>query len=64
MPVVGEEIAQLCPCGTAIRSRTHIVGECEAYKEERDVLEEMRKIDGCDMEKFSTLDSSEKQSLS
>ena len=26
-------------------SRTHIVGECEMHKEERDVLEEMREID-------------------
>ena len=36
--------------------------ECEIYKEERDVLEEMRKINECDMEKFCTLliDSSEK----
>ena len=41
-----EEIdAQMCPCGKAIESRTHIVGECEIYKEERDVLEEeMREI--------------------
>ena len=30
------------------------------YKEERDVFEEMRKIDECGMEKFDTLDSSEK----
>ena len=36
-----------------------MVGECEIYKEERDVLE-MRKIGECDMEKFGTLDSSEK----
>ena len=57
-----EEIdAQMCPCGKAIESRTHIVGECEMYKEERDVLkEEMREIDECDMEEFDTLDSSEK----
>ena len=34
--------------------------ECERYKEEQDVLEEMRKIDECDMKKFGTLDSSEK----
>ena len=54
-----EEDAQMCPCGKAVESRTHIVGECEIYKEERDVLE-MRKIDECDMEKFGTLDSSEK----
>ena len=31
----------MCPCGTTIESRTHVVGECEIYKEERDVLEEM-----------------------
>ncbi|KCZ94934.1 hypothetical protein HOC_20993, partial [Hyphomonas oceanitis SCH89] len=36
-----EEVeAQMCPCGKAIESRVHIVGECERYKEERDVLEE------------------------
>ena len=29
--------AQMCPCGKAVESRTHIVGECEIYKEERDV---------------------------
>ena len=34
--------------------------ECEKYKEERDVLQQMRKIDECDMEKFGTLDSGEK----
>ena len=39
-------------------SRTHIVGGCGVYEEERDVLEgEMRKIVECDMEKFGTLDS-------
>ena len=39
-----EEDAQMCPCCKA-ESRTHIVGECEMYKEERDVLqEEMRPI--------------------
>ena len=37
-----EEIVQMCPCGKAVESRTHIVGECEIYKKERDVLE-MRK---------------------
>ena len=36
-----------------------MVGKCEIYKEERDVLE-MRKIDECGMEKFGTLDSGEK----
>ena len=45
-----------CPCGKATESRTHIVGECEVYKEERDVLEEdTREIDECDMEEFDTL---------
>ena len=35
----------MCTCGKAVESRTHIVGECEIFKEERDVLEEMRSID-------------------
>ena len=49
------------PCGKAIESRTHIVGECEIYKEERDVLEkEMRGIDECDTEEFGTLGDSAK----
>ena len=42
----------------ALESSTHIVGECEMYTEERDVLKEMKKIDECD--KFDTLDSREK----
>ena len=51
----------MCPCGKAVESRTHIVGECDIRKEERDVLEGgMSKIDGCDKEKFGTLDCSEK----
>ena len=34
-----EEIdAQVCPSGKAMESRFHIVGECEIYKEERDVF--------------------------
>ena len=45
----------MCPCGKTVERRTHIVGECEIYKEERDVLEEMRKMDECGMEKFGTL---------
>ena len=50
-----------CPCGATIESRTRIVGECEIYKEERDVLEEeVRKLDVCDMEEFGRLESSEK----
>ena len=59
-----EEIAQMCPCGKGKESRTHTVRQCEICKEERDLLEEMRKIDDCDMEKFGTLDSSEKTILS
>ena len=47
------------PCGTT-ESRTQIVGECEIYKEERDALEEMRKLDAHDMEEFCRLESSEK----
>ena len=43
------------PGGSAVESTTHVVGECETYKEERDVLDEMRKIDECGMEKFGTL---------
>ena len=36
-----EDVAtNMCPCGTTIESRTHIVGKCEIHKEERDVLEE------------------------
>ena len=42
-----EELAQLCLCRKAVESTSHIVRECEIYKEERDVLE-MRKIDECD----------------
>ena len=50
----------MCPCGTALESRTHIAGECETYKEDRDALEEMRKLDTCDMDEFGRLWSSEK----
>ena len=52
-----DEDAHMCPCGK--ESRTHILGTCEMYKEERDVME-MWKIDECDMNKFSALDNSEK----
>ena len=56
-----EDAAQNCPCGNADENRTHKVGECELYKEDRNVLEEeMMKIDGCYMENFVTLDSCEK----
>ena len=50
----------MCPCDTTIESRAQIVGECEIYKEERDALEEMRKLDVCDMKEFGRLESSEK----
>ena len=30
--------AQMRPCGKAVYSRTHLLGECEIDKEERDVL--------------------------
>ena len=50
----------MCPCDKAVESRTHIVGEREICKEVRDVLEEMRKMDECGMEKFGTPYSSEK----
>ena len=51
----------MCPCGTTTESRTHIVGECEIYKEERDALGEgMMKLDVCNMEEFGRLESSEK----
>ena len=48
----------MCPCGTTIESRTHIAGACETYNKERDALEEMRRLDVCDMEDFSSLESS------
>ena len=55
-------VAHICPCGTTIKSRNHIVGVCELYKGERDALEEeMRKLDECETWKeFGRLESSEK----
>ena len=53
--------AHMCPCGTTIKSRTQIIGECEMCKEERDVLvEEMNKLDVCDMSEFGRLESNDK----
>ena len=49
--------AQTRPFGKAIESiesRSHILGECEMYKEERDVLQELRKIDEYDMGMLGT----------
>ena len=34
-----EEDPQMRPCGKAVESITHLVGECQPYKEERDALE-------------------------
>ena len=48
------------PLPPAQESITRIVGECEIYKEERDALEEMRKLEVCDVEEFGRLESSEK----
>ena len=57
-------VIRLRPCiieyTQVVESRTQRLGECETYKEERDVLEEMRKLDEGGMDKFGTLDSSEK----
>ena len=56
-----EEGAQSCPCGNAGECRTHIVGECELYEEERNVLEEdMSNINECDTDKFGAIESNEK----
>ena len=44
-------VTHMCQCGTTESSRTHIVGEREIEKEERDVVEEeMGKLDVCDKE--------------
>ena len=42
-----------------MESRTHIVAECEVYKEERDVLE-VRDMNEDGMKSFEALDSREK----
>ena len=40
-----EEDAQMCSCGKAVESRTHIVeGECEMHKEEREVSDGNRRM--------------------
>ena len=50
-----------CPCDTTIVNRTHRVGECEIYKERRDLLEEgMRKLNVCDVEELGRLESNDK----
>ena len=56
-----EDVAtHMCPCGTTKESRTHKVGGCGIYKEELDALEEMRRLDVCDMQEFGRLERSEK----
>ncbi|CAN0093298.1 unnamed protein product [Sphacelaria rigidula] len=56
-----EEDGQNCLCGKAIESRSHIVAECELYKEEREVLDgEMRDVNKGGVESFDTLDTKEK----
>ena len=56
----GKDAPQVDPCGKAKESRTHCVGGREMDKEERDALEEMRKVGGCDMEEFNTPDNGER----
>ena len=53
----------MCPCGTPIESRTHVVGKCQIYKKERDALEEMKKLDVCDVEAFGRLESSSEKAI-
>ena len=56
-----EDVAtNMCACGTTIKTRTNLVGECEICKEELDALEETRKLDVCDMEEIRRLETSEK----
>ena len=52
----------MCPCGEAIESTTRTVEECERCNTRRNRMSQrrLRKIDACDMDKFGTLDSSEK----
>ena len=55
------EEAQTCPCGKARDSRTHIVAECELYREERDILvEEMPEVKEGGMNLFEALYNMEK----
>ena len=53
-----EAEAQMCPHGKAVKSGAHRRGECDLYKEERDLLER-EIIDERDMDEFGTLESSE-----
>lgn len=47
------ECVQICPCGTSEDRIIHLTAECKPDREERETLvEEMRKIDGCDAVKF------------
>ena len=46
----------LRPCIKSLPPPLPTVGECEIHKEARDVLEDMRKLDECDMEEFDRPD--------
>ena len=53
--------AHICPCGTTVENRTHVVGECDIYKEERDASEkETRRLEECGMAELGRRESSEK----
>ena len=53
---------RVCPCGKARDGRTGVVGECELYMEERDVLK--RKMNEYNLEKFGTLVDNGKKTIS
>ena len=55
-----EESARSCPCGNEDESRTHVKAERELNKEERNVLEEVRKTGECNMEKCGIEDGNDK----
>ena len=54
-----EDGAQSCPCGYAEECRTHTVGDCAAVQRgteyRYDRCGKYEKNDGCDTEKFGTL---------
>ena len=56
IPVVDRRKKHRCALVAKQQTRTHTEEECEIYKEGRDALKDMKKIDECDMDKFGTLD--------
>ena len=57
----GRKKAHSWPRGCVEESRINMVGERELYKEERNVLkEDMKKIGECGLERWGTLNTSEK----